>query len=99
MTWQEDVLSDGYEVNISEPIMVDAPEGPRDITWFYEGTRHYRYWLALRSGTTEWNARTFVPAEKLVTLEPGKAYKPEEICSWLPGKAPAKVQFIVERLG
>lgn len=61
-------------------------------------------YLALRSGTTEWDARLFVPADILATLEHGRTYTAAELgLTWLlttrtGEKPPGKFQFIVEPL-
>lgn len=85
------------------PCIVDAPEGKRDISDWAVNQIRYDYWLALRSGTTEWNARVFIPKKILRTLEHGKMYTFKELgidpiwqCTF--AKLPEKLQFIVEKL-
>lgn len=60
-------------------------------------------WLALRSGTCEWNARIFVPKDILQTLEQGKTYTRDQLGiarDWQNTslKLPEKLQFIAEKL-
>ncbi len=98
--WRADYGHPAYEL----PLIVETPRGRKDISDWARGQVAYSYWLALRSGTTEWNARLLVPADILPTLEHGKTYTARELgLTWLPmtrpgEKGPGKFQFIVERL-
>lgn len=94
LPWHNDNGRPAYSL----PLIVDAPEVKRDISEWAKGKVRYDYWLCLRSGTAEWDARTFVSKSLLNTLEHGKTYKTEDIASWWLGKMPEKVQFIVEPL-
>jgi len=89
---------------VDVPVTPEEPDGKRDISDWAAGQTKVDYWLALRSGTTEWNARTFVPEEILITLEHGKNYTAKELgLTWMlktraNEKLPEKFQFIVEKL-
>lgn len=85
------------------PLIVDAPEGKRDISDWAKDRICYGYWLCLRSGTHEWNARVFVPRSILITLQHGKTYTRQELLiseDWQDSslKMPEKLQFIVEKI-
>lgn len=70
-------------------LIVNAPEGKRDISEWAKRQIHYNYWLCFRAGNEEYNARTFHSMEKLKTLKHGDTLKLSD------GK---KYQFIVEKL-
>lgn len=70
--------------------------------WQEDEGQPFSYWLCLRHGTAEWNARMCVPKDILITLEHGKMYVTKDLS--IPNglrtglKIPDKVQFIVEKL-
>lgn len=63
-----------------------------------DNTVPYKYWLAFRSGTTEWSARIAVSKEVLSTLEHGKTYTSQELKVLPILGIPSKIQFIVEEI-
>jgi hypothetical protein len=97
--WRKDKPKPAYAL----PLIVDAPTGKRDISDWAARQVRFDYWLALRSGTSEWSARTFVPESILNTLDHGKTYTRAElgiakIWQHTSLKLPDKMQFIVEKL-
>lgn len=69
------------------PLIVDTPNGKKDISEWASRQVKYKYWLCFRRGATEWNARfTYNDVSKLI---PGTIY---------PLSDGLKYQFIVEKL-
>lgn len=73
------------------------------INWHEDKRPPFSFWLALRSGSSEWNARIFLPDNILKTLEHGKIYTRKdlgihEVWQYTFLKFPEKFQFIVESL-
>lgn len=104
--WKNDRPRAAYKLPliVDVPITPDEPDGKRDISEWAAKIGFYQYWLALRSGTTEWNSRAFVPNSVLKTLEHGKYYTPQELnLTWMlktrsNERLPSQFQFIVEKL-
>lgn len=99
MDWHKDTGRPAYEL----PLIVDTPTGKRDISDWAKKEVRFDYWLALRSGTSEWNARMFVPWSLLITLEHGKTYTRADLninpaCQDTALRLPDKFQFIVEKI-
>lgn len=104
--WQNDDGRPAYVL----PLIVDAPDGKRDISEWAAKEVRFDFWLALRSGSKEWNARMIVDTNKLKTLEHGKTYNTRDLIGYgvdlskpfseqpLILGLPEKVQFIVEDL-
>lgn len=108
--WRNDEPRPAYTLPliVDVPVTEEEPDGKRDISDWAARQKTVRYWLALRSGTTEWNARVIVDKDKLKTLEHGKIYNTRELIGYtvcghpdpqpLIMGLPEKVQFIVEDL-
>lgn len=103
--WRSDNGRPAYALPliVDVPISLEEPDGKRDISYWAKHQEKFDYWLALRSGASEWNARVFLQREILVTLEHGKTYTRQEVSAnpiWQGTKLklPEKFQFIVEDL-
>jgi hypothetical protein len=79
--WHDDCPKPAYSL----PLIVDAPEGKRNISDWAKDQVRFDYWLCFRRGTTEYNARCFFPLDELA-----KRFKHGDIFN---GN-----QFIVEKL-
>lgn len=90
------------------PMIVDTPRGKEDISEWAARKVTIKWWITLRGGGHEWNARIAVKSEVLPTLEHGKTYALKDICNrdglmlasvcMKIKKMPEKVQFIAEEL-